>query len=369
MGADECDQAPGEARAHAPHGGVVERTRHLRVGVAQVDGHRAVAKRDREPDAVRIRRDHVVVDEVPELVNPFGHGSEHRPGLLLGIGEQRVLAVREGVGAVARDHALNALGPGLQRRQQRLEVAEVELGRTAVRGKQREPVFVDRAAADNLQRRHPQAFLEDVGVGGRNASRHPAAHVVEMAEAPAVGDDAPGVEIGTHQVIVGKMGGKPVRGVGVVGADHVAGLEIRKRLDHAVQRVIDRGHAGDGGIAGPGEDVAGEVGDADPEVAAFLDEGRTRGAFQRQRHLVGDPRDLAAENLQKGGIDRVHGPPQSSVPAPRVRIRLPIRSTTACHPGRIQVVLSSCSTMAGPPTTASHRSRLRWNTGTSNAAP
>ena len=74
-------------------------------------------------------------------------------------------------------------------------------------------------------------------------------------------------------------------------------------------------------------------------VEALLHDRRRRALEQRQLHLVGDGVEPVAQHLEE---DRVDGHQDFR------RRRLPASSTSAVTPGGITVVVSLCSTMAGP---------------------
>ena len=90
-------------------------------------------------------------------------------------------------------------------------------------------------------------------------------------------------------------------------------------------------------------------------VEPFLHNRRGRTLEQRELHLVGDGVQAVAQHLEQDGVD---GDAAHAV-TPLLRRRLPERSTSAVCPGGITVVVSACSTMAGPDTRAPTASRAR----------
>ena len=85
-------------------------------------------------------------------------------------------------------------------------------------------------------------------------------------------------------------------------------------------------------------------------VEALFDDRRRRALEQRQLHLVGDRVEPVAEDLEEDRIDRHQS---------RRKRRLPASSTSAPTPGGMTVVVSLCSTMAGPASRAPSGSRVR----------
>src|SRR5262249_48229810 len=84
-------------------------------------------------------------------------------------------------------------------------------------------------------------------------------------------------------------------------------------------------------------------------VEALFYDRRARAFEQRQLHLVGDAVELVTHHLDGDRIERRC--------LPRIRLhqlfvrsstRLPTRSTRPAQPGTMSVVVSSCSTRAGP---------------------
>src|SRR4030095_7067531 len=109
-------------------------------------------------------------------------------------------------------------------------------------------------------------------------------------------------------------------------------------------REMDRDRAG----LGERGAVGGEQ--ARRSVEALLDDGREGTAKQRRLHLVGDAVELVANDLGGDGVEGFglslgcHG----SFPQSAVMIRVPSATTVARQPGSIRVVVSGCSTIAGP---------------------
>src|SRR3974390_1282200 len=98
--------------------------------------------------------------------------------------------------------------------------------------------------------------------------------------------------------------------------------------------------------------AAGTVEDDTAEVARFPDDGGIAGTIEMIVHLFDEARHLVTNH---SGSDRVHCEPQVS----GCKTRLRLQSTRPCQFGGMTVVASSCSTMAGPSTTAPTASRLR----------
>ena len=107
----------------------------------------------------------------------------------------------------------------------------------------------------------------------------------------------------------------------------------------------------------PHDHAAARIQDAGEVVVLLADERRHRGALDDGFHVrLGRPQ-CAADDLARHRVGRQGGAAARGRPRHRGRpvariTRLPARSTVARCPGGTTVVASSCSTMAGPVTTA-----------------
>ena len=101
-------------------------------------------------------------------------------------------------------------------------------------------------------------------------------------------------------------------------------------------------------VLGLAQRLAARVEQGGRAVAPLLDVGRMRSADQRLAGLVDDRGHGGADHLDGDGIDGGAGKPGCVAHAPISRTRFRYGSTRAVMPGRMTVVASICSTMAGP---------------------
>ena len=105
----------------------------------------------------------------------------------------------------------------------------------------------------------------------------------------------------------------------------------------------------------PNDDAPRIVDDGGAVVPAFLDIGRIGALHQRHVHFVDDAGQRIAQQFDIDGRKR-HG----DVSRAREMMRFPSLSTTQVSPGNSGVVVSSCSTMAGPVNFCPGASESRW---------
>src|SRR5262249_25543223 len=125
---------------------------------------------------------------------------------------------------------------------------------------------------------------------------------------------------------------------------------IRRKRAHEPSRSKLKGTKVNGNGRGLRDRLAARVEERGGGVEPLLHDWRRRALEQRELHLVGDGVESVAQHFEQDRIDAVHvrGSPCES----RRRRRLPASSTSATTPGGITVVVSGCSTMAGPATRA-----------------
>src|SRR5690606_7214868 len=100
------------------------------------------------------------------------------------------------------------------------------------------------------------------------------------------------------------------------------------------------------------------------EVATFTDHGREGDLLQHHRHLVHHAAQGVTKYLESDRIEllveaRLGLDYAAHASTPGSMMRLPKRSTSAPAPGGMTVVVSYCSTMAGPSKLAPGRSFSR----------
>ena len=135
-----------------------------------------------------------------------------------------------------------------------------------------------------------------------------------------------------------------VEHVGVASAHRLGGKVFEHSHDRDQRREMDRDRAA------PARASRRRREEARRGVHALLDDRREGAAQQRHLHLVGDAVELVADDFERDRIEVTRGvchvrPCQGCF---RVSMRLPARSDTAVQPARSAVVVSACSTMAGP---------------------
>ena len=230
----------------------------------------------------------------------------------------------------------------------RHEITGEHLGKAHVAREQAEQVLVQLAGAEELGGRDDHALLVELGGVRRHAARCAAAHVLVVAHRAgerhhaAVGEDRYR-ERDVRQVGAAVVGIVQQEGVAVLHAVRGKGPDdaLRGELQRAeVDR--DRGRLRDGLAAGVEERGRG--------VEPLLHDRRGRALEERQLHLVGDGVETVAQHLEEDRVDRHRS---------LRRRRLPASSTSAVTPGGITVVVSVCSTMAGPARRAPSGSRAR----------
>jgi hypothetical protein len=263
--------------------------------------HLALPRREPHAQPHRDAADIVVIEVVPEIVVAIRDLPLHRQRARRRQGHQALLRGQEGRRAVPRDHLLDAPRADLECRQHRLDVAEIDLGRAAVRLVQRQDVGIDRAALDQAHRRDLQPFLEIVGEARRDAGGHAAADIGGVDEVPGIGDHRAVMEQRPDQVQVRHVGGQSLRDIGVVGQHHVA----RLRIGHQSHR---RGHVA---VEKPRHTQRPGIRKEPPprrrqraaEIPGLLHVRGPGRPLQRNRHLLRNRRKPMIQNLKENRID------------------------------------------------------------------
>ena len=332
----------------------VHRADRLRIGALEIEDHLLALAPHGAGDLVGPHAEAVVVDEILEIAARFrDHHLEdraHRPLVAVEhLGHRRV----ELVDAEALGHLVHPPFGEAQGGDDGVEVRAVPVRQAAVAQDEFENFLVQLALAVDLDRRDLDAFLEDLRRVGRQAARHLAADIRHVAEHGGPGDD-PAVDIDRHhgQPVV-QMADRAVAGVGIVGEEDVAFLDL------AVIALLE---APEEGAELADDHFALGVGDHRESVVLLPDAGRHRGAEQHGVHLrarvahrvlddvEGDGIDLDLLERRGVGLDQagwhVRSPPYRPFIG-RMRM-LPTSSTAPVWPFRIRVVESISVTMAGP---------------------
>ena len=269
--------------------------------------------------------------------------------------------------AVAPDKRQEALGADLGRLDLRLHVADDELRRADVVAQDLPDGAVDPALVGDLDRLE----LQSLGIGvdridDAGAARRRRADVEMVRRRHRERHERP-VDEDRH----GEGDVRPVRGaaIGIVVHDDVAGADGfaargERPLD-AADIAGDRARLQRRAHLAFAELVAVGVRQRGAEILGFADDARIAHAHELVAHL---DRDVFERALDDGGGDRIDavgrrrpdGCGRVHAAPPSVMMRLPERSTTARARGGTTVVLSFCSTMAGPSNASPTGSSGRW---------
>ena len=342
--------AHGEARRGQRTGRhAIERSLGLRTGALEVELDVAALHRDGDLDADRlVELDTVIVEVIDEAIGSLGDGAERLAGhdlrtLQEFVEDRGQLVVAVAVGELGQPAPRHRAGRDLG-----IEVAHHRIGYAHILADHLDQRVVEDAGVAQLQGRNPQPLLVDLRCVGRHRSRRHAADVLMVCHGAAQRDDLAAMKDRRDDGDVGQVraaGVGVVQDVDVAVAHAVDGIDLEHLGDRRDEgRQMDRDRAGlrERGAVG-GEQAGGSV-------ESFLDDGREGTAQQRRLHLVGDAVELVANDFDRDGVEGFglcrgcHGLfPQSAV-----MIRLPSATTVARQPGSIKVVVSGCSTMAGP---------------------
>ena len=155
------------------------------------------------------------------------------------------------------------------------------VGVAHVAADERPQVLVHHAALDHLERRDVETLGDDVVGLGAVAARQEAAGVGHVAAELEEAEQLAVVEDGAQEGPVGQVAA--LHQVGVVADDEVARGEVAvEGLDHLA-----------GGVAGR-EDVAGDVGGRDHDLALGVEPAEAEVAHQRQHVRLGGVEHLLA---------------------------------------------------------------------------
>ena len=161
-------------------------------------------------------------------------------------------------------------------------------------------------------------------------------------------DDVALMENGRGEDDIGKVGA--AAGVGVVADEGIPVLDFGARV--ALQNGLDdtdQRAQMNGDMLGLIDGSSLRVEERGGAIAPFLDVGRIGGPDQGLSHLLGDGGNGVSDHLDHDGIDGLlRGLPGFGHAGSTSMIRFRYLSTVPTCPGRIRVVESICSTMAGP---------------------
>ena len=190
--------------------------------------------------------------------------------------------------AILADHLREAALAHVHARDQRPQVAVVVAGGADVREEQLPHLLHVFAAAHDLDRGYTHSFLENLGRLTREGARHHAADLLQMADGHGEAHDFVIDEDRLDQRVLGAM---QATAVGVVVADHVAGLEGLQRdlLDAASHQ---QRHPADhrGAIFRLRDHLALGARERAGEVQRLVEDRRIRRLHQHDAHLAAGPR-------------------------------------------------------------------------------
>ena len=252
---------------------------------------------DRHLDVVGLALDAVVLDLVLEAVDAVLDGADLRAHAALGVIHQVEHVAAELVLAVLADELGQPALAHVHARDERAQVAVVVAGGADVREQQLPDLLHVLAAALDLDRGHADALVEDLGRLAGEGARHHAADLLQMADGHG---EAHELVIDEDRLDQRVLGAVQAAAVGVVVADHVAGLEGLQRdlLDAAAHQ---QRHAADhrGAVLGLRDHLAFGAREGAGEVQRLVEDRRVRRLHQHDAHLAAD--------RGHGGIDDRHG--------------------------------------------------------------
>ena len=266
--------------------GGIDRAERLRRGAGIVDHHLVALDVNRHLDVVGLVLDAVVLDLVLEAIDAVLDGSDLRAHTALGVVHQVKHVAAEGALTVFADELLEPALAHVHACNQRAQVAVVVTGGTDIREEQLPHLLHVLAAAHDLDRRYTKSFLEDLGRLARESARHHAADLLQMADRHG---EAHELVIDEDRLDQRMLGAVQAAAVGVVVADHVAGLEgVQRDLLDATPH--QQGHAADHGRAvfGLRDHLAFRARERAGEVQRLVEDRRIRRLHQDDAHLAAD---------------------------------------------------------------------------------
>ena len=215
----------------------------------------------------------------------------------LGVVHHVLDVLAEFVLAVLADQAFEATLADIDTCDQRAQIAIVVTRRSNVREEQL-PDFLDiLAAALDFDRRHANALMEDLRRLAGEGARHHAADLLQVADRHRETHD---FVVDEDRLNKGVLGAMQAAAIGIVVADHIAGLErIEWDLFHAASH--QQRHAADHRRAEfcLRDHLAVRARQRTGEVERLVEDRRVGRLHQHDAHL--------AANRGHGGIDDRHG--------------------------------------------------------------
>jgi len=258
--------------------------------------------------------------------------------LRLRVIEEVVDTVAKGVDPELLDHLMDAAFTSIYRRELRFQIAPVLLRHADVGEQDIEHILIDLAAPHDLRRWNADAFLMHFGQSARQTGGDSATDIGIMDMPNGEADDLAFVEDRLPDMHVGRMGAdKPA--IGIVGDANITFFVVIDGPDHTAVVHADEPRRAQFRRRREGESLG--SGQAGGEILGLLDEGRMRRSVQRISHAFGGGDAMVLQNFERDLVD-CHGQ------ASKFRMRLPSASTSVRKPSRIQLVVSSCATIAGP---------------------
>jgi hypothetical protein len=300
--------------------------------------HRIPVHRQLQADREGALVDAVVVEQVLRAVCAVWDVGDVGPHLLLGAIDHLPEALRDGLDAVALHQPVEPAPADREHVRHGHHVADDLVRQADIRAEHLHQSLVQPAALDEFHRRYYYAFLVDLRRLRRPAAGHAAADVHPVARVGHQREQPPVDEMRGDHLHVLEVAAAEIR---VVDDPDVAFVEAALRLgdlDEVLDRELHVGEEDRQAVAALGDRFAGDwMKDAVGAVVRLGDDRRERGVDEMEVHLVADLLEAA---LDHGESDRIHHL------APT--IMLARASIFTLMPGSIKVVVSSCSTTAGP---------------------
>ena len=341
----------------------VHRTFDLRVSAGKVHHQTVCGLLHRQTDAeLRIRAGGVVGNAVAIaeiLENAFAVRQIHqrRAHQPFGIIHNLRHVANEFDTAVALGERLQTIGCAQRCGELGAEIAFTLVGRANIRQDELFEVDIERAAADQPQRRDAQPFAEDlrdraVAAGRRRADIRPMRAQASVAEQLAV------IECGPHHIHVRQVAAPEI---GVVVDENVAVVHVgSEHGDDGAHRIGHRAEV-NRQIGALRHHLAACVEDAAGIIASRLQDRRIGRLGEDDPHLLGDLVEAVLDDLEGGGIGPLHQVFHCCLTlfCSCVSSTKPSSFIFACHPGGTRMVESSNSITAGPATFRPGGMRLR----------
>ncbi len=284
--------------------GRVNRRAPLRVGAGEVEGYASVVDSNRRLEADRPVGKAIVVDLTFSFERAAWEPAKLGPGARRGVFDERVDVGGDGRATKPREQLRKSALPGHVCRDLGAQVAGGFSLAPNLGEDEPKDVVDDRTVRDQADDWNDHALLEDLAKGA-DGGRRTTADVDVVGQVRDVAEKLAVVE---HRRDHGDVVEVNPAAVGIVGNEHVAGLEafravgpnrLRNDLDHRPE--VDRLSEGlRGNLQSPIEERAGEV-------RPGLDVRRVGASPERQCHLLRRrgqrvARDLKGDRIEPGGV-------------------------------------------------------------------